>query len=266
MVIAEHFVADGYQVTIVARTDTQVAEAARKLSEKGYAIGIAADVSEPLAIRAAIDRHIQAFASLDVVVTASGIQGPIGRIWETDPTDWRRTLMVNLLGCYNVSYAVLPLMMEHKGGTLIFFSGGGAAYARPRFSAYGCSKTGVLRLAETIHEELREDSNEEDQNDGIRIYTIAPGAVKTRMTDEVIASGGHAGGKAYQEALKTSVEGGTPPEKAAELCLFLAKERPMCLSGRLIHVNEPYREYVDKFEGKDIGDSGLLRRQPYRII
>jgi len=265
-VIAEHFVTDGYQVTIVARTNTQVAEAARILSEKGSAMGIVADVSEPREVREAIDRHMQAYTCLDAVVMASGIQGPIGRTWETDPAVWRRTLMVNLLGCYNVSHAVLPLLMDRKGGSLIFFSGGGAAYARPRFSAYGCSKTGVLRLAETIHEELLEDSNKDDLETGIRIYAIAPGAVKTKMTDEVIASGGQAGGKAYQEALKTSEEGGTPPGKAAELCFFLAEERPMCLSGRLIHVNEPYREYVSKFEGKDIGDSGLLRRQPYRVV
>ena len=58
--------------------------------------------------------------------------------------------------------------------------------------------------------------------------------------------------------------GGTPPEKAAELCLYLAEKRPRCLSGCLTHVNEPYRDYVAQFENKDVGDSGLLRRQPYR--
>ena len=70
--------------------------------------------------------------------------------------------------------------------------------------------------------------------------------------------------QAYEQALKTWEEGGTSPEKAAKLCLFLAKERPSCLSGRLIHVNEPYRDYVKEFEGKDIGDSGFLRRKEYR--
>jgi len=59
-------------------------------------------------------------------------------------------------------------------------------------------------------------------------------------------------------------EGGTPPEKAAGICLYLAEQRPKCLSGRLIHVNEPYQEYVIHFEGKDPGDAGMLRLQPYK--
>jgi len=140
------------------------------------------------------------------------------------------------------------------------FSGGGAAYARPNFSAYGASKTGVLRLVETSYEELRCACSE-----GIKIYAIAPGAVRTRMTEEVLACQEAAGQRAYAEAAQTNAEGGTPPEKVAELCLYLAEQRPECLSGRLIHVNEPYKEYVIHFEGKDMRDSGLLRRQPYRV-
>ena len=139
------------------------------------------------------------------------------------------------------------------------FSGGGAAYARPNFSAYGASKTGVLRLVETSHEELRCACSE-----GIKIYAIAPGAVRTRMTEEVLACQEAAGQRAYAEAAQTNAEGGTPPEKVAELCLYLAEQRPECLSGRLIHVNEPYKEYVIHFEGKNPGDAGMLRRQPYK--
>jgi len=101
-------------------------------------------------------------------------------------------------------------------------------------------------------------------SEGINIYAIAPGAVKTRMTEEVLACQEAAGERAYAEAVQTDAEGGTPPEKAAELCLYLAEQRAVCLSGCLIHVNDPYKEYVIHFEGKDPGDAGMLRRQPYK--
>ena len=84
------------------------------------------------------------------------------------------------------------------------------------------------------------------------------------MTEEVLACQEAAGERAYAEAVTTDAEGGTPPEKAAELCLYLAEQRAVCLSGRLIHVNDPYKEYVIHFEGKDPGDAGMLRRQPYK--
>lgn len=87
----------------------------------------------------------------------------------------------------------------------------------------------------------------------MRVYAVAPGAVKAIMTEEELAQRVKAGEKAYKEAMKSAQEGDTSPEKAAELCLFLAMERPACLSGRLIHANEPYREYVARFEGKEMG-------------
>ena len=165
-------------------------------------------------------------------------------------------------------------MLRENSGTIILFSGGGAAYARPHFSAYGASKTGVLRLVETVHEEVLEhqriaaETRDAVIEAGIRIYAVAPGAVSTKMTEEVLESKDQAGGKAYEEALHTKQEGGTSPEKAAALCLYLSTARPACLSGRLIHANEPYQNYVTMLQN-DQGSSaqnekGFLRRVPFK--
>lgn len=259
--VAEAFIACDFGVTIVARSVEQAQETTEKLSKDGLVQCFSADISEISLVKSALMAHLEKFNGLEVVINTAARQGPIGLLWENDPEDWGNTIRINLLGSFNICHAVIPVMLEQGHGTLILFSGGGAAYARSHFSAYGTSKTAVLRLVETVHEELKE----QDKISAIKIYAIAPGAVKTRMTDEVLSRRDSAGEQAFQEALKANADGGTSPGKAAALCLFLAHRRPFCLSGRLIHVNEPYREYVEKFEGKELAASGMLRRQGYNI-
>lgn len=265
-VLAQSFLAAGHHVTIAARTGIEVEESIKALanltplqeSPLPVVQGLVADVTRYEDVQMVLEHHGNHFQRIDVVINAAALQEPIGPVWRNDPLLWQQTILTNLVGSFHICHAVLPLLRKAGKGVIILMSGGGAAYARPHFSAYGCSKTGVLRLVETVHEELTE-VNETD----IGIYAIAPGAVKTRMTGEVLANAAQAGDKAYREALQTHEDGGTPPEKAAELCLFLADRRPKCLSGRLIHVNEPYHDCVDRFETSDPGERGLLRRQPY---
>ena len=277
-VVADFFVSAGYGVTIAARSRDQVENAVQGLGRtaqttiehegagraSGGAVlsnvrGQVADVTSFESVDRVIGEHEQYFGGLDVIVNAAALQGPIGPLWKIEPDKWCEAVAANLNGVFHVCRAGLCRMFKAQRGVLIMFSGGGAAYARSNFSAYGASKTGVLRLVETIHEELRIACSE-----GIQIYAVAPGAVRTRMTQEVLACQEAAGARAYAEAVKIDSEGGNPPEKAAKLCLYLAEQRPKCLSGRLIHVNEPYEEYVIHFEGKDPGDAGMLRRQPYK--
>ncbi len=265
-VVAGAFVSDGFGVTVAARTGEEVEETVRGLSFKGKVLGHQANVSVYSEVKEVVNAHLSKFKRLDVMVNTAAIQGPIGPIWENDPDDWANNISINLIGSFNICHAVIPAMKKAGDGVIILFSGGGAAYARPYFSAYGCGKTGVLRLVETLDEEIKESEGRGVRGEakGVRVYAVAPGAVKTKMTEEVLANRKWAGEKAFAEALKIE-EGGAPPEKAAELCLYLATEQPLCLSGRLIHVNEPYHEYVEQYEGKEIGDCGLLRRQGYVI-
>jgi NAD(P)-dependent dehydrogenase (short-subunit alcohol dehydrogenase family) len=297
--VTDFFVSAGYGVTIAARNAPLVEETVKKLNDchvsqwpprndKPAVQGCVADIRSYDNVKTATSTHLKKYGSLDALINATGVQEPIGFSWQNDPVAWCNNTLTDLVGSFHVCRVALPHMIERGHGTIILFSGGGAAYGRPYFSAYGSSKAGVLRLVETIHEELKEYlifkkgktvsenamatkgffsmTGTQNYQEGIGIYAIAPGAVKTRLTEEILSHKELVGTSAYMEAEKTATEGGTLPEKAAELCLYLAQERPRCLSGRLIHVNEPYREYVQKFEGVDIGDSGLLRRQDYRVM
>ena len=84
----------------------------------------------------------------------------------------------------------------------------------------------MVRLTETVAEEVRES--------GVRVNAIAPGAVNTRLVDEVLAAGERAGADFYEKAIEQKASGGTPPERAAELAVFLASPAAAGITGRLI--------------------------------
>jgi NAD(P)-dependent dehydrogenase (short-subunit alcohol dehydrogenase family) len=118
-------------------------------------------------------------------------------------------------------------MIPQRAGSIINLSGGGATSPRPNFSAYATAKAGLVRFSETLARELAEFH--------IRVNAVAPGAMNTAMQRAVLDAGAaRAGEKEYQLALEQGRDGGAPPERAAELCLFLASPDAAGISGRLI--------------------------------
>src|SRR6185369_2372839 len=107
----------------------------------------------------------------------------------------------------------------------------------PNFSAYAASKAAVVRLVETLAEEVR------DRN--IQVNCIAPGGSYTSMTDEIIHAGERAGQKEVDEAEKIRLTGGVAPPKQVDLALFLASDRSNHISGKLIHVNDDWKRIRD---------------------
>jgi NAD(P)-dependent dehydrogenase (short-subunit alcohol dehydrogenase family) len=117
-------------------------------------------------------------------------------------------------------------MISRRKGVVINLSGGGAVNPFPHFSAYSTSKAAVVRLTETVAEEVKEFN--------IRVNAIAPGAINTRLLDQVLEAGERAGKEFYTRAKEQKERGGTPPEIGAELAVFLASRQAEGLTGRLI--------------------------------
>lgn len=165
---------------------------------------------------------------LDGLVTCAGMQGEVGRALAADPIRWSATVRANLDGTYHTLRAFAPLLAHATlRAKVVCFSGGGATKSRPNFSAYGVAKTGVVRLVETIAEEER--------GRPLDINAIAPGAINTRLTDEVIALGPTVVGKAeYQAALKQRQTGGSSLGKALDLVEWLLSSASDGITGRLL--------------------------------
>jgi len=198
-------------------------------------LALAGDVSNWGSVQDFVGRACAEFGGIHVLVNNAGIQGPIGPLVENDPDLWAQTIQVNLMGIFFCCKAVLPYMMKQRYGKIINMSGGGATSPRVSFSAYGASKAAVVRLTETLAEEVRDY--------GIQVNAIAPGAVNTRMLKETLAAGDTAGKKALAEAQRQLETGGTPPELAADLVVFLASDASAGLTGKLIAA--PYDDWRD---------------------
>ena len=239
--IAKRFAAEGARLILAARTASELEAVAQMVrAAGGTAHFVATDVTAPGEVAHLVQKSIEAFGHIDILVNAAGTYGPIGRVWEIDAHEWANTFSVNLFGPFLLCQAVLPHMIRAGRGKIINFSGGGATSPLCRFTAYGVSKTAVVRLTETLAEEVKEFN--------IQVNAIAPGAVNTKLQDSVLAAGERAGDLLQRiRRLRETGEGGTPREVPAELAVFLASDDSFNLTGRLISApNDKWESWTDE--------------------
>ena len=231
--LAIAFAAEGARVGLLARTLPELHMAQMEITHAGGVSMVApADVGDYQQVHDAIDAVRRRLGPIDILVNAAGIQGPIGAAAEMDPRAWAEVIRINLLGVFHCCRAVLPEMIARRSGKIINLSGGGAANPRPFFSGYAASKVGVVRLTETLAEEVAAHN--------VQVNALAPGATYTHMTDQVLEAGERAGTKALQEARTTRQSRGVPPEKQIALALFLVSPRSNHLTGKFLHVNDDW--------------------------
>lgn len=255
-VIVEAFLAEGANVFFCARTAADVAQTQGALNSQlktgQQLIGLTCDVADPTSVAALFARAAQ-LGPLHVVVNNAGIYGPIGPTEEVALTDWTQAWQVNVTGTLLVCQQAIRAMKPQGAGKIITISGGGATNPMPRFAAYAATKAAVVRLTETLAEEYRADH--------IDINAVAPGALRTRLTAQVLAAGPEkAGVEFFAKNKKWSEEGAVDPQLAAALCVFLASAASDGITGKLISAQwDPWKD-PEKFRALATGDIYTLRR------
>lgn len=258
LAIARAYVAAGASVLVCAR-DVATLDAARRellqlAGDPSRVVAESADVANEADVNRCVDAALEAFGRIDLLVNNAGIYGPMGTIDEIDWSAWVRTVEINLLGSVLLCRAVVPHMRRQGGGKIIQLSGGGATNPLPRISAYAASKAAVVRFAETLAEELRDDH--------IDVNSIAPGALNTRLLDEVLAAGPErVGASFYERSIKQRDGGGAGLDRGAELALFLASAASDGITGKLVSaVWDPYVEFPEHLGDLNATDIYTLRR------
>jgi 3-oxoacyl-[acyl-carrier protein] reductase len=258
LAIAERCLAEGADVTVCARSREKVEEAGATLqarAKSGQRVIVAvADVSSPKDVDALVARAEQEMGGLDGLVNNAGIYGPKGAIEEVDWAEWAKAIEINLFGTVLPCRAVLPIFRRQGRGKIVNLSGGGATAPLPRLSAYAASKAAVVRFTETLALELRGSS--------IDVNAIAPGALNTRMLDEVLVAGpAKVGQDFYDRAVKQKAQGGSPPEKGAALSAFLLSSDSDGITGRLLSaVWDPWSDLPARRAELEESDIYTLRR------
>lgn len=257
-IIAEAFVREGAHVAICARdgkminavkTDLErIAASGQKILAQACDVTSKSEVSE---FFSALDREL---GPIDVLVNNAGVYGPKGPSEEVDLDEWMQAIEINLLGTFLPARQAITRMKPRKRGKIINLSGGGATNPLPRISAYAAAKAAVVRLTETLAEELRDF--------GIQVNAVAPGALNTRLLDEVLQAGPDiVGAEFYQKALKQRDSGGAPLQKGADACVYLASTQSAGITGKLLSaIWDPWDKLHEFSQSLDKSDIYTLRR------
>ena len=256
--IAEQFVREGANIAICAR-DEKALSATRSELEK-LALPGQRVLARPCDVSSEEQTgHFAAFAlkelgSVEVLVNNAGIYGPMGPTESIDWKEWTRSIEINLYGVLLPTRALIPHFKKARSGKIVILSGGGATNPLPNISSYAAAKAAVVRLMETLAEELRSFH--------VDVNAIAPGALNTRFLDEVLASGKENVGEAfYAKALKQKESGGVPLEKGARLCVYLASAQSDGITGKLISAQwDPWEKLHEHKEELAKSDIYALRR------
>lgn len=216
-------------------------------------LGMVADVSSPEDVARLVERAMNGLGDIVILVANAGVYGPKGPIGQADWLQWKRAVEINLFGSVLPVRELVAHFAERGYGKIVQLSGGGATAPLPRLSAYAASKAGVVRFAETLAEELRMYR--------VDVNAIAPGALNTRMLDELLSSGPELLGElVYERALEQQRSGGIPLQQAAKLAVFLGSAASDGITGKLLSaVWDPWRELPHRRAELD-SDVYTLRR------
>ncbi len=256
--ITRRYVDAGASVIMCARNGDLLLKAREGLAYRlvdGQVIeAVPADVSDARSVEQLAEAAVQRLGRIDILVNNAGIYGPIGPIEVVDWAQWVKAIEINLLGSILMCRAVLPIMKKQQAGKIIQLSGGGATNPMPNISAYAVSKAAIVRFAETLAEEVREFN--------IDVNAIAPGALNTRMLDEVLAAGpGKVGQAFFDRSVQQKASGGAGLDRGTDLAVFLASDASNGITGKLISaVWDNWEHWPEHLDELNSSDAYTLRR------
>lgn len=256
--IAKKFVEAGADVMLCARSSNLLERAhtdlvgMARLGQK--IVANVADVSSEADVQALVTNTLDALGGCHILVNNAGIYGPKGVIESVDWTEWIKAIEINVYGSILMCRALLPHFKAQGYGKVIQLSGGGATNPLPRISAYAVSKAAIVRFAETLAEEVR--------GTGIDVNAISPGALNTRMLDEILLAGPEKVGQTfYDRSLQQKESGGASLDKGADLALFLASAASDGITAKLISSTwDDWEHWPDHLELLKSSDVYTLRR------
>jgi NAD(P)-dependent dehydrogenase (short-subunit alcohol dehydrogenase family) len=222
--VARDLAVSGHRLWLAATTE-KVRETAVQLGLLHRASRV--DVADPNSVASLFSEIRREWQGLDAVIHSAAELGQTGNFWQLDPEKFAHTLRVNSAGAFFITKAFVQTWLEtghqtpSRRGKIVLFAGGGAGYGYPQFLPYGTSKAAAARMCETMSMELHAAHIPIDVN------IIAPGANETSMLAAVRAAGGE---------VRTVV----PFSKPIALCRWLLSSDSDGISGRFLHVNDPY--------------------------
>ncbi len=172
------------------------------------------DVADEQSVKSLIKEVIERFGRIDVLINNAGFVDPKS-VFETTLENWEKTIRVNLTGPFLCTKEA-GKYMKKTGGKIIYIASTAGLTARPGWSAYAASKSGLINFAQTMAEELRQY--------GIKVFCIAPGRTATDLRRRL----------APNEDPRTIMQA----DKVAKIVEFLLSDDADVIEGQPILVRE----------------------------
>jgi len=230
-VMARLFIQQGAKVLLAARREALVKEAAREAGEG--AVGMRADVTNEDDIRAMVDRAMEEFGQVDILLNNAAAPGQDKWVWEQTLENFNSTIAIDLTAAMLCTREVLNRsMLERKTGSIVNFSSTAGWTGMPRKTHYTAAKAGLRALTKAIALEVGPR--------GIRCNCLVPGSIETELWINYGHRMAAEQGIGYEEWKAKALENVplrriSQPIDIANLALFLASDESRTMTGQSIN-------------------------------
>jgi 3-hydroxybutyrate dehydrogenase len=232
--IAKRYLEADGRVVIADLNAEGAINAARELADQKAAIGIGMDVTKEDEVNAGVEKTVDTFGRIDILVSNAGIQ-IVHPIEEFPFADWKKMLAIHLDGAFLTTKACVKHMYKQNSGVLLYMGSVHSHEASPLKSAYVAAKHGLLGLARTMAKEGGEHN--------VRANVICPGFVLTPLVEKQIPEQAKELGISEDRVIKEVLLGETVDkefttvEDVAEVALFLAAFKSNAMTGESLLVS-----------------------------
>jgi NAD(P)-dependent dehydrogenase (short-subunit alcohol dehydrogenase family) len=203
----------------------------------GDAITVMADVSNPSEVESMFKVIDDQWGGIDILINNAGIDGNKVDSWETELDDWKQVININLMGSFYCARQALKRMIPQKNGVILNTSSVHEIIAWTGHSAYTTSKAGMSMLTKTLAQEAAPHN--------VRVLSIAPGAIKTTINQNVWSNQ-----KGLNDLLeKIPLRRIGEPEEVAQMAVVLVSDVASYVTGRTIFVDGGMTDYPDFAHG-----------------
>ena len=220
-VIAERLLEAGAAVALVDLVEETVAQAAAEVGKKGgSARGYRCDVSSYDDAEAVGGRILADFGRVDILVNNAGITKDRLLVRMT-PEDWGQVIAVNLTGAFNVTKVFAPPMLKQRAGSIVNIASVVGQAGNAGQTNYAASKAGMIGMTKSLAREFAAR--------GVRVNAVAPGFIRTAMTDALAED--------VQAQMKQAIPLGRlgEPGDVADVVMFLVSDLAGYVTGQVIN-------------------------------
>ena len=189
----------------------------------GRAFGLGVNVTDKEQVNAAIERTVQEFGALDILINCAGIY-PRALVVDIEESEWDLVIGTHLKGTFLCCQAAVRQMIRQRRGRIVNIVSGIAVNGARAGSAYSAAKGGIMSFTKSLALEVREHN--------IMVNALSPGPTRTPMSSWGSAKLGDA---SYTEMLSQHPQGLKEPEEAAQYIATLAGPLFDRTTGRIMH-------------------------------